>query len=230
MKESTRSETNFPLPQREDATASPRQDRGGWGRIKTMILLPALLIASFFFWFWLRHLDPEIFREHGPMENFQVGCLAVGIFFLARAMRGASSGPQRLFLGGLILLYTTFLLLEFDVREFKIPWLTALLGGTVRNIWVSALWVLSFVLFLRHARSTWAAFVAWFRTAAGVLLLIAGLFWASGWLIDHLKLFGSWERMMEELMEANAAPLMVISAILTFRSPRVRTRSGQAPP
>lgn len=221
MKDNITSQKGISLRQREEAIAPPLQDLHGWGRIKARLLLLGLIVISFVSWFWLERLDPRIFREHGPMENFQVGCLAVGIFFLLRAARRASSSPpRRLFLGGIILLYGTFLLLEFDVREFHIPWLTLLLNGTVRNVWVGSLWLFGLIAFLRRARSTWAEFVAWVRTSAGALLLIAGCFWASGWLVDHLKLFASVDGnlMLEELMEANAAPLMLISAILTWRS------------
>lgn len=177
------------------------------------------MAVSCAFWFWLQQHDPQIFREHGPMENFQAASLLVGILFLLRVVHSSRSSPsRRVFLGGLILLYSTLILLEFDVRHFHISWLSWLLSGTVRNAWVGGVWLGAFVLFLRHRRGAWAEFLAWLSTPAAALLLLAGVFWASGWLVDQLKFFPALQQnmMAEELMEANAAPLMLASAILTW--------------
>ena len=154
------------------------------------------------------------------MENFQAANLVVGILFLARAVRNsASHSDRRLFLGGLIIFYSTLALLEFDVREFHISWLTWLLNGGPRNVWLACVWLGAFGLFLRRARTTWMEFLAWLYRPSAALLLLAGSFWAVGWLIDHLKFFSTFDQnlMAEELMEAIAAPLMLASAILTWR-------------
>jgi len=197
-------------------------------RLSTALWLLAFVAVSCAFWFWLYRHDPRIFRENGPMENFQAASLLVGILFLVRAVWHSDANPaRRLFLGGLIVFYGTLVLMEFDVRPFHIPALTWLLSGTVRNLCVACAWLGAFALFLRRVRATWREFLAWLSTPGAPPLLLAGIFWVSGWLLEHAKFFPARHQnmMAEELMEANAAPLMLASAILTWR---IATRPRKA--
>jgi len=114
-----------------------------------------------------------------------------------------------------VLLYGTLLVLEVDLREFDLPRINRLLNGKVRNVWLGGLWALGLVLFLRDARNVWSIFLRWLPTRACSLLLMAGALWFAGALFDKLKPFSNQDTdlMAEELVETNAALLMLVFAV-----------------
>ena len=190
-----------------------------------LVLLCLALLTSVFV--LLYAADASIAREHGPMENFQTAWLCAGMLVLAAfSSRGENPG-RRCFLSGLALFYLTFALLEFDVRPFRIPWLTLLLNGAVRNGWVGAAWGLVAWWAWRHRQTTLEAARVWLRSFSGVLLALAGAFWIGGALAEKLPWFsGSETFFAEELMEVNAAVLMALAAFSALGALR---QSGLVP-
>jgi hypothetical protein len=177
-----------------------------------------VLIASFL-WLWASVRHPSIFSENGPMENFQVACLAIGIIVLAWAMSRTTDLVPRLFIAGIALLYFTFLVIEFDTREFDWPTVNRFLHGPVRNGTLVALWTLAFAGFWRKRHCVFDCFRLWLWTPGGIRLVIAGVFWMMAWLADKLHLFPMKEQnlLAEELIEINASLFMLWSACATLQ-------------
>ena len=170
-------------------------------------------VAVSFLFSWRIKTDTSIAEEHGLMENWQAICLFVGVLaFWLEARKRTAAARYALILAGLG--YFTMMLLEFDVRPFKIPWLTRVFSGPVRNAWLGAAWL----YFLLKAAKQWRALLnqgwAWLRSAAGILLCLAGLFWIAGAAIEHVySLSRDRNFFLEELMETNAALLMLWGAV-----------------
>ncbi|MGH8527120.1 MAG: hypothetical protein ACREXY_23820 [Gammaproteobacteria bacterium] len=185
--------------------------------------MAVLLVIATLLWLWAAAVHPKIYVENGPMENFQVGCLGVGgVLFVWRAWLVDERAARVLF-AALALFYVTFLIREFDTRKFDVPIVTSVLSGTVRNVWLGGLWVVA-GYFIYRSRGSVAPFGRrWLATPGGRLLLLAGVFWVLGAGVDKAELFGSKPRDMlaEELLEVNAALLMLISAIVSM------VRTGQ---
>jgi hypothetical protein len=192
-------------------------------------LVASILLVSFFvcfslFWLFLWSRYPRLYRENGPMENFQAGCLFVGMVFLLKGSWSATNPPRRILLLGIMLLYLTMLVREIDLRGSSLSWLHYWLHGGVRNIWLGSCWAVALILFLRNARPVWNEFRGWLREPAAGWLLLAGVGWILAAGIDKLKPFASsgGNLMAEELLEVNAAVAMLASATMpTFFKSRV---------
>jgi hypothetical protein len=192
------------------------------------VALAGLLILSVL-WLLLSHLNHNIAREHGPMENLQAAFLfAAFLVLMHRAARpGRTSYHESLTqpsyppnLGTRILYtamaagYFTFLALEFDVRPLESKWLTLIFNGPIRNAWMLIAWAIIAVFAFRNLPQVLAAFHAWRRTSSAVLLASSALFWAAGAVAEKWfsKLNPS-HYFMEEFMESHATWLMLLAAI-----------------
>jgi hypothetical protein len=170
----------------------------------------------------LRQTYPDIARENGPMENFQLACLGLGIGLLAY---GSGRGPhrgERILCGGLALFYATMLMSELDFRQYDLPLLNRLTKGTVRNVALVLAWSVALVAFVKNRAEVWNRFRVWMRSGAGLMLLVAGGFWLTSGLIDK-SILPPKSLFNEELMEINATLLMLISAFLTASAVAKRT-------
>ncbi len=158
------------------------------------------------------------------MENFQVGCLLVGILFLVGAFRSTADVASRVFFLGLILLYFTVAVLEVDTRKMDAPpWLVFVTNGTVRDLWLGSLWIIAALIFVRgKPYQILSRFHAWLSTAAGRLLLGSGVLWTVALIAEkqfHASAF------VEEWLECHASLLMAQSAWSTFFQVRARGSS-----
>jgi 4-amino-4-deoxy-L-arabinose transferase-like glycosyltransferase len=194
--------------------------------------LAILLVGASLLWLWAAAVYPKIYVENGPMENFQVGCLGVGALLFAWQARGLQRAERVLF-AALALFYITFLIREFDTRKFDWPIANAILSGTIRNVWLGALWLVTGYFIYRSRAKLVPLGLRWVGTPEGRLLLVAGVFWVFGAAVDKLELFGSKPRDMlaEELLEINAALLMMLSAIVSLVGARngISADGGGAP-
>jgi hypothetical protein len=180
----------------------------------------ALLLGTTALWLWIGARYASVYVEHGPMESFQAGCLALGCLLFALRLSPSprprvSSTHERILFAALALFYGTFMLLEFDTREFDWPLFNRIFHGVIRNVWLGALWFIIGFLIFRHFRGFFSALWRWLWTGPGRLFMAAGVFWVAGAFVDKLKPFDlrSQNLFMEELLENNAALLMILSAI-----------------
>ena len=159
--------------------------------------------------------DSTLGREHGPLENFQALSLVLATFFFALSAWRCDRRAVVILASGLGLLCWMFFLLEFDTRTFGNAALIWITNGIGRAIWLGALWGALALATLTALRSVWTAFRAWLTTASGYAMLTAGACWilAKGWDKGGLPhLMGMY--FLEELIEVNAACLMLGSALL----------------
>ena len=190
------------------------------------------LVLSTFFWCAVKG-DGAIAEEHGTMENLQAICLATGVLLLwVQAWKASDLTKQALALAGLG--YFTMLLLEFDVRPFKVAWLTEFLSGPIRNLWLGAAWVCCLGWAAKDLSKIMHQARAWARGATGAVLTASAIFWIAGSVFEDLKLCSHKENLfIEELMETNAALLMLWAALeITMDAPGkgvIRTK-GSWPP
>jgi hypothetical protein len=189
-------------------------------RARAILGTTAVLAIFSALWLWLSTTTAgaNIFVEHGPMENFQAICIALGFLIYLRQI--PSSPPaQRLLICALALFYLTFVVVEFDTRE--LGWRTAalVLNGAVRNAWLAALWILLCLWGLRRRRTLVPTGWRWFWSPSGWLLMASGVFWIVAGSVDKLKVFSPPARnlLVEELLETNAALLMLVAAVTTVR-------------
>ncbi len=178
------------------------------------------------FWWVLWRSHPQITAENHVMENFQVGCLLVGILFLVGTLRSTADVASRVFFLGLILLYFTVVVLEVDTRKMDAPrWLVFVTNGTVRDLWLGSLWIIAALIFVRgKPYQILSRFHAWLSTAAGRLLLGSGVLWTVA-LIAEKQFYVS--AFVEEWLECHAGLLMAQSAWLMFLLARARGSSGR---
>lgn len=166
----------------------------------------------------------ELSRENGLMEDLQAVLLA-GAFalFLVKAIGERAEKGARLVAGGLALLMLNFVLREFDVRELALPgWLLLVFEPRVRNLWLGAAWAVAAALALRERRELWRAGLNWLGSPGGWLFIAGGFFYLSAKLFDS-ALFGlavDDNQLMEELLEVDAAWLLLLSALQTLRFER----------
>lgn len=186
---------------------------------QTIFNTTAFVLIVSFLWLWASVRHPSIFAENGPMENFQAGCLAVGIILLACAMSRTTAAAPRLLIAGIALLYFTFLVIEFDTREFDWPTVNRFLHGPVRNGTLVTLWTLAFACFCRKRQCVFDCFRLWLWTPGGIRLVVAGGFWVAAWLTDKVHLFPTKGQnlLAEELIEINASLFMLWSAWATLQ-------------
>jgi hypothetical protein len=177
----------------------------------------AVMVSSLF-WVGLAKKYPGVSREHGPMENVQAVCLLIGVVMFAARARVVRDSGLRLTLLGVSLFYLTMLLLEFDVRPFKVPILTLLLNGPVRNAAMGLLWLLLFVALFKRRAKVLPAVRCWITSSSGLLFMGSGVFWVAGRAAEELHLFTSQQNIFaEELMENSAAIIMLFAAIEALR-------------
>ena len=171
------------------------------------------------FWFWLWDTDSQVFREHGPMENFQVGTLLVAAGFMVAGARRTKVSAERLLLAAGALLFLTMFVLEFDVRPFGSPLATKIFKGLVRNLFLVVCWGGLAALLLRSRRQVWTTGLSWLLQAPGALTVLSAAFWCAGGTVDKTKPFASPEGnfFAEELLECNGAALMLLCAIILWR-------------
>jgi hypothetical protein len=189
-------------------------------RTRAILATTVGLVVFSALWLWLSTTPAgaNIFVEHGPMENFQAICIGLGFLLYLGQIR-SSQPPHRLLVAALAVFYLTFVVVEFDTRE--LGWRTAavVLNGPVRNIWLVALWAAICVWALRHRRIVLPTGWRWLGSPSGLLLMGSGVFWIVAGAVDKLKLFSPPARnlLVEELLETNAALLMVVAAIAIVR-------------
>ena len=159
--------------------------------------------------------------ENGPMENLQVAFLLVGcVLLFTSAVRNVH--PNRMLNMGLGLFYLTFIILEVDLRPYNLPTINAIWNGRVRDAWLAGLWIVAALWSMRSRIAIWESFRAWLPSAAGILLIIAGLFWLTSGAIDKLHPIRSkpLSLFVEEILEINATWLMLVSAWVSTRGCR----------
>ena len=191
-----------------------------WPRPAIVATLLLALAVTSVIWVSLAKTQPEIAQEHGPMENLQTGCLLLGVILFLAGGRGTADAGVRVTFMGMALFYFTLLLLEFDVRPFKIAALTFLLNGAVRNALLGMLWLALSLAAFKHRAKVLRAGRSWITTSPGVLLIAAGVFWAAGRLAEELHLFAGrhLNTFAEELMENQAAIIMLFAAFEAWRA------------
>lgn len=199
---------------------SPNSWRVSWPFSKGQtVALVAVVLASTGCWALLYRFNKEIFRENGPMENFQAALMVLAAFiFMVTAFGQRDRGKQVLYCG-LLLLSVTFFIMEVDVRRSGNVAVIFWLRGFVRDLWLSAVWGLAAILFLMERRATWSAFLGWLFTRAGVLMMLSGGFWVLAGCVDKLAgaILGPFKLMVEETVEVNAALFLFASAFLSYR-------------
>lgn len=195
---------------------------------KTIVFV--LLVLNLLVWLAAGWNDPLISAENGWLESFQAIALAAGAVIFAAAVCRAENIYSRFLYAGLTLFYVNFLLREINVRNLPLaPWAIYFLGGAGRNWALAILWAILFILFLSRRKEMTRMIFSWLRSAPGVFLLSAGAFYLSGLPFDK-KVFGlSVERheFFEEILEAQAALLMLVAAGFSFFKGRKHKTSFQ---
>lgn len=158
-------------------------------------------------------------REHGPMENLQAGFLLAGFVKLCLTVRRKKEAGMRIMAALMAWGYLAFLVREFDVRPFNVGWLTLLLSGRVRAAWVIFALLLLGTWTLRNWRAVISAVHVWRRTLAAMLLVASGILWLTGAVMESKAMF------LEELVETNAAWLMMLAALYTLPDSRQKSFS-----
>ena len=212
-------------------TVPPARTDTNWKRHAGWIVLPLLGLSALFL--ILRALGFSTEQENGPMENVQVVFTFTGAILLFRASRQSEIG-FRVLTRGLALLFFSLTVREIDVRSMMIPWLTTLMNGRGKIIWMGALWLVAGIWFCRHCGPALRACQIALRHPGGRIFLagIATLVLAN--IVEKSGLFGSETTSMfaEELIELNGQWLMLLSAWLTYadqRQKRVETPSATSP-
>jgi hypothetical protein len=184
------------------------------------LLLCALLAGLPASWSVLRCFDAAIAREHGPMENFQAACLLGGLLILLALWLSRANRPVRALVFGLGVLHLNLFALEFDTREWDIATLDFFFRGTSRDVMLIIAWGIAIVVAARAPRAAWFVFARWLPTRSGTLMWFAGVWWVVGGVIDKTKPCASdgANLFMEEVMETNAALLMLLSVSYLLRA------------
>jgi hypothetical protein len=187
-------------------------------RPRITFLLVACAVSLSALWLFLWSYDEHIFREHGPMENFQLGCLLISMSFLAFTLMKAPEPAFRVLIVGFGLLHLTFIIHEFDPRHWQNHWINFFLRGEFRNGLLTTAWCAGAILFFLKARAVWPVFIQWLPSQSGTLMWISGFFWVLGSVFDKAKpLAGNNSIMAEEIMEANGALFLLMAVISLFR-------------
>jgi hypothetical protein len=192
------------------------------------VLICALLVGLPAAWSVLSRFDSAISREHGPMENFQVACLLGGLLILLMLWFSKANRSMRVLVLGLGVLHLNLFMLEFDTREWGSSALDFLFQGKSRDVILIFAWGTAIVLAASAPRAAWFVFARWLPTPSGTLMWLAGVWWVLGGVIDKTKPFASatTNLFMEEVMETNAALLMLLSVSCLLRA-QMATRQLQ---
>ena len=107
---------------------------------------------------------------------------------------------------------------EFEDFETQLA-LYDLFNAPIRNYWLSAAWVVSFLIFVSNAKISWGAFLSWVKSLQGALFYVAGVFYLAGDVFDKklFKLPRETSLLFEESLEINATTLMFLAAALSLR-------------
>lgn len=184
------------------------------------VALAVCLLGLPVLWLGLAGFGAEMHQEHGPLENLQIACLAVGSILLLVVARRQVTGAACVLVWALALLHVNFIIHEFDVRPFGIEWLVQVFRGPVRNTALALAWLTVAFLIAMHWKTFWPAFCRWLTTPSGWLMSMAGVFWVGGKVMEKGGLFASrpTRMLMEECMEVNACLLMALSASALCRA------------
>lgn len=155
------------------------------------------------------------------MENLQLLFLSCGFVLFFRSASGQHTGVRVLVMG-LALLYLTMAVRELEVRPFGLPWLTAIMKGWGRKIWLGLLWLVAAIWFWRHRLPAWQAFRAWLRSPSGLFFLAGSPLLLVASFVEKADFFESATSTMfaEELIELNGLWLLFLSAALMFKTYR----------
>ena len=169
---------------------------------------------------WLALKNPQISRENGPMENFQLICLFLAFLTWLWAGSRSKDKAAKIFLIALALFNLSFFILEIDTRKFDMPTVNKFIRGKYRNGALACLWLGAAIAFFKNKRSCWAEFLAWLKTPSAICMIISGVFWITSGLNDKHILFRK-DLYFEEFMEVNATLLMLLAAILFLSDKKV---------
>ena len=188
--------------------------------IQTLVIVVSLAYLNFMVWraFW--HDSPSVAHESHIIENIQAGYLFVAfILYIFISYKSNAKGYKILFLG-LGLFCLTFFMREVEFDDFEVQLgLFELFNPPIRNYWVGAAWLISFLVFVCNAKVSWNAFLHWVKSLHGVLVCSAGLFYLAGDLFDKNVFDLPYEPniFFEEILESNASTLMILAAALSVR-------------
>jgi hypothetical protein len=175
-----------------------------------------LSMAFAFFLLWRR--DPSIAGENHIMENLQVVCLLLSLFFIFLTLLREKA--WNLSFSFLFLSFLTILLREVDMRPFPLPRFVILLSTKGRNIALFLGWSLFTYSFVRNLKTALNDFTAFGRKAAGGYFMLGCLFYGlAAWPFDE-GIFGMSKDMnsfFEELLENMGALSFAISAFFFCR-------------
>jgi hypothetical protein len=177
----------------------------------------------------------EVHHENGPMENVQLAGLAVATVIFGNALWKAAPGPQKLFCMSLFWLGLNFTIRETKIRGEQYPQLLVeLLDDPWRIVWLGAVWLVLFILFLRNRQAVWLQFRSWLRSPAGMLMIAAGACFLSSIPFDQewFKSFGltrTWDVFLEEAPDSVASLLILFAAIETVIWVRRRQAEARGP-
>jgi len=160
----------------------------------------------------------SVAHENGPIENLQLLLAICGAVLFACSAKGQGTGCKVL-VTGLALLFLTMAVREAEVRPLEIPWLTAVMKGSGKKIWLGSLWLIAGLWFLRHRLPTWLAFRGWLGSRAGKILIAGAMLLVLGSVFEksHLLKSEAMTMFVEELCELNGQWLLLISAIWTLK-------------
>ncbi len=178
---------------------------------------------------WIGQKDrPGISAENGPMENFQVVCLATSFLIWLVASLRSKSPSQKILLAALALFNLSFLVLEVDTRSLNAPLFNKLFHGRIRDAWLGGLWLVVGFFVFKNTKLALNEFLRWLKNWSGIVMVVSGVLWIISGLIDK-SLLGRKELYREELMEVNATLLMTLSAGIYFWKKKPRLQTGDLP-
>lgn len=191
-----------------------------------LLLLPQLIWTGLFLG------GTQIAHENGPMENLQVAFLAAGAALLAWSAFIATAVEPQLLLAGLTMFYVNFAIREVEIGTGQAPeWIVYLLNDRPRDVWITAVWAVLFVLFLRRGRGVLQYFLIWIKSTPGRLLVAAGVAYGLSSLFDNalVVLPAEQSSFVEELADSVATTLMLLAAVFVFRDRRQTVTTGSLP-
>ena len=172
-------------------------------------------MAYIFFLLW--QLDPSISGENHLMENLQVVCLFLSLFFILK--RFSQERVWNLSFSFLFLSFLTIFLREVDLRPFSLPRFGILLSTKGRNITLALGWSLFIYSLAGNLKTSLKDFTALGRKAPGGYFILGCLFYCLAWPFDE-GIFGMTKAMnsfFEELSENIGTLSFAISAFFFYR-------------
>ncbi|OQX58548.1 MAG: hypothetical protein B5M52_05265 [Helicobacteraceae bacterium 4484_230] len=153
--------------------------------------------------------------ENGVLENLQVLILFISmLIFLIASIYSKKRDRAVLFSGALLCL--TFLLREVDVEDLDVWQIFIFLGsGAGRNVFLSVLWLMMFVVVWKDFSYYRALFVRLLFAMPGGLFVTGGILLLAGSLFDNNVFDVKFYRLYEELLEMNGYYFILLSSIAT---------------